>query len=162
MKELMGSLKVYCDGACHNKQKDTDTHNQMGIGVSVQYDGEEVATLSKYIGDGTNNIAEYNALIEGLKLSREIRFLLMEEQFEVDEVVIHSDSQIIVNQYNGDWECREEVLKKLLNIALLIKLDFPIKVIWIPRKENSRADELSKKRLIDLGYRDKNGKVVTK
>ena len=53
-------LIVYADGDCRGNP------GPMSIGASLQKDGQEIETVSEAIGDGTNNIAEYRAAIEGL------------------------------------------------------------------------------------------------
>ena len=49
---------IYADGSCLGNP------GPMAIGVSIQDNGEEIATISETIGDGTNNVAEYRAAIE--------------------------------------------------------------------------------------------------
>ena len=53
----------------------------------------------------TNNVAEYEALIAGMKLARKL---------EVTQLIAHSDSQLIVQQFHGQYETREQVMAKYL------------------------------------------------
>ena len=51
----------------------------------------------------TNNEAEYEALVAGLDLAKEVG---------AASVVIHCNSQVFTNQVNGDYECKGERMKK--------------------------------------------------
>lgn len=145
-----GVLYVYADGACDNKKG----RNQMGIGVSIVYENHELLDYSSYEGLGTNNEAEYLALRVALVESQAIAAILKNDKFEVKSIIIMSDSQLIVNQYNGDWSCNMQSLIPFLNRCRAIRPSFPTKVMWIPREQNKRADFLSKRDLIRLGYRE--------
>ena len=108
----------------------------MGAGVAVYKDGKLVKEISEYLGNGTNNIAEYTAVIHALETAHE-----MDEK----EVVIRSDSQLLVRQMNGEYKVRDPNLKKLRfriqGLCVGIKVTFE----HIPREENKIADKLSKK-----------------
>lgn len=143
-------IEIFCDGACYTPNKNELNHQ--GIGVVTYVNGMEVNAKSEYKGKGTNNTAEYLALICGLKNA--IKYI---RKYAGYKVKIHTDSKIIVEQFNNRWQCKQEELKPLLNYAqklgdkLQKKADY--KVVWIPREENSRADELSKKILIEMKLR---------
>ncbi len=96
--------------------------------------GEEFFKNSKYLGQGTNNFAEYTALIEGLKESSEKGVLDLE---------CISDSELMVKQLNGQYKVRD------INIAILYKQveDLrnkfnKIKFIHTRRDGNKEADKL--------------------
>ena len=77
----------------------------MGIGVSIQAkDGKEIDTVSEAIGDGTNNIAEYRAAIEGLKRASTLG---------ADEIELRMDSELVVKQLQGEYQVRNPKLKPL-------------------------------------------------
>lgn len=106
-----------------------------GIGVVLESAaGDIVETVANYIGEATNNVAEYQALIAGVEiaLDRDIRRL-----------AIFSDSELIVRQLEGQYKVKNEGLKPYHKRAksLLSQLDeFDIKSI--PRESNAHADEL--------------------
>jgi ribonuclease HI len=72
-------------------------------GLLVGPDGERVE-ISARVGHGTNNFAEYCALIAVLKTAVERR---------VTNIVVHGDSQLVVNQVNGEWGVNSAALRPL-------------------------------------------------
>lgn len=92
-------------------------------------------------GEGTtNNIGEYQAVLGALY------WLISLPDSERKPVVIHSDSQLIVNQCKGSWGCRDEKLVPLLDLVNKAKKKYrkTIWFRWIPREENTEADALSR------------------
>ena len=121
---------VYADGACRGNP------GPMAIGASIQDDhGTELGTVSALIGQGTNNIAEYRAAIEGLKAARSLGATVIE---------LRMDSQLVVEQLNGHYKVKNAVLKVLHTevLELLSALEWHA-VAHIPREKNHRADELA-------------------
>jgi len=90
---------------------------------------------------GTNNIAEYTALIKALEKA-------IKEK--VESVKIYGDSQLVVYQINGIYSVRSERIIPLYEKAIeLLKHFKRWKISWIPREENKEADELSRKAFLD-------------
>lgn len=89
---------------------------ESSIGVLVTDDkGQVLEQMSKLIGRGTNNVAEYKALLEGIRIAIEL---------SPDEAVFLTDNQVVANQVNGFYQVREPHLD-LLNrqvLDLLAKL----------------------------------------
>ena len=83
----------------------------------------------------TNNEAEYKALMARLDLARAAGAL---------SVVIYCDSQVVTNQVNGDYECKNERMKRYLDQIRKRVGDLKAKVIQIPRGENEQANRLAK------------------
>ena len=84
----------------------------------------------------TNNGAEYEALIAGLKIAKELG---------VDRLQLHSDSQLVVGQVNENYEAREDSMAKYLEkVKELVPAFSSFHIKQIPRMENTRADLLSK------------------
>ncbi len=119
-----------------------------------------VAQISKVIGPATHNVAEYKALIEGLKLARD---------HGIQRLRVYMDSEIVVDQVNGDCAVREKRLRELHEAATdlvdLFKSDARgIRISWVPRELNAGADQLVRDALsgIDSGDHDLpvNGAVV--
>jgi len=108
-----------------------------GIGA-VAYEGEnKIVEISECIGEATNNVAEYTALIR-----------LLEELLLYSNAVtiIKGDSQLVINQVNGLWECRNKNLIELLSHVNELKRAFRnLSFEWVDRKQNSEADALSGK-----------------
>ena len=129
---LSETYYLYTDGACKGNP------GRSG-GGAVIYDSSmnEIASVSKYFGIGTNNEAEYKALIEGLKLC--------EENFiPTDKVTIRMDSNLVVSQVLGKFKVKNE---RLLSLYNKVK-GYEIKTIeHVYREFNKRADELANKSL---------------
>jgi ribonuclease HI len=105
------------------------------IGVTLRSEsGEIVIKYKEKIGETTNNVAEYRALIKGLELA-------LENSITDIECVL--DSELVVKQVNGQYRVKEESLKILHGkvIALLSKFKTSV-VKHVKRKDNSDADKL--------------------
>ena len=77
-----------------------------GTGVVMQTpEGDKIECMIRLDFPTTNNEAEYEALMAGLDLARATG---------VGNMIIHCDSQVITSQINGDFECRNERMKKYL------------------------------------------------
>ena len=95
-----------------------------------------VAQISKAIGPATHNVAEYQALIEGLKLARD---------HGIQRLRVYMDSELVVDQINGDSAVRQAHLNDLRETASNLKAQFKnIRVSWVPREMNVEADRLVK------------------
>ena len=127
----MTSIDLYADGASRSNP------GPSGIGVSIYMDGNEIHTISEYIGEATNNEAEYLAVIKGLV------YLLNKKELSVS---CYLDSKLVVEQAKGNYRVSAKNLKPL-NKQLLSLVDKfnQIGFYHIPREKNSRADELANK-----------------
>lgn len=84
----------------------------------------------------TNNQAEYEALIAGIILAKDMA---------VQNLVIHSDSQLVVSLLNGDYQAKDEQMQKYLAKVQRLLLAIPkYELNYVPRDSNRRADELAK------------------
>lgn len=106
-----------------------------GIGF-VFKDGDKVIKEGSYfIGERTNNEAEYLALIKAL-----------EEASEYNDINIYSDSELIVNQVKGTYKIKKPHLQKLCHKVRELLSNFNHTFIRvIPREENKEADKLVNK-----------------
>src|SRR4051794_11165191 len=95
---------------------------------------ETVAQISKAIGPATHNVAEYQALIEGLKLAR---------GYGVRPIRVYMDSEIVVDQVNGVSAVRQAHLSELHKQARGLLAQFKsFRISWVPRELNAEADRL--------------------
>lgn len=121
--------EVYVDGASRGNP------GQSGIGVLVVRPGGARKEIRKYLGEGTNNEAEYRALIEALSY-------LSDEN--VHEIKIHTDSQLVANQMNARWKVKDPKLRilhgKAMKIASVLR---GLEIVYVPREDNSDADRLA-------------------
>jgi ribonuclease HI len=107
-----------------------------GIGVVIEI-GKEHYEFSSYIGNTTNNVAEYSALIRGLEEARELG---------ATEVDAFMDSELICKQLNGEYKVKHPGLLPLYQRATQLVASFNrVAFSHVPRNENKRADALSKK-----------------
>lgn len=125
-----GEAYVYCDGASKGNP------GPSGIGmVLTTPEGEEVLAWGASIGRATNNVAEYRAVIEGLKKALEL---------EVRSVRVLCDSELVVRQIQGGYKVKSPGLKPLHaeTAALLSRFDKG-EIQYIPRDQNLKADALA-------------------
>jgi ribonuclease HI len=115
----------------------------MGIGYVVELEetGRVLVRCGAQIGQGTNNEAEYHALIAGLRHC--LRLGLW-------DLTILSDSLLVVNQIGGKWRVKEPGLRKLHGEALvLLGLLGDYRVHHVRREENEEADFYSRRIFMD-------------
>ncbi|MBI9000942.1 bifunctional RNase H/acid phosphatase [Corynebacterium sp. CCM 9185] len=126
--------------------------------------GEKVLRrISEFVGKTTNNVAEYRGLINGLIAAHDLG---------ATHVEVRLDSKLVVEQMSGRWKVKHPDMKKLALEARGLASRFEgIHYTWIPRKKNSRADELANIAMdagadgaepgkIDLGERSGDTPVV--
>jgi ribonuclease HI len=95
-----------------------------------------VAQISKAIGPVTHNVAEYRALIEGLKLARD---------HGIQRIRVYMDSELVVDQVNGVSAVKQAHLRELHKVAsTLVAVFESIRISWVPREMNAEADRLAK------------------
>jgi ribonuclease HI len=107
-----------------------------GIGVVlVGEDGEVIADLARGIGNTTNNVAEYSALIAGLELALERG---------VTDVDVHIDSELVAAQVEGKWKIRNDRLRALaVRARSLLERFERASITHVPRARNASADRLA-------------------
>jgi ribonuclease HI len=115
-------LKVYSDGACRGNP------GPSAIAFMILTDsGEILKRGSAYVGFGTNNQAEYKALISALDAA---------SKMESQEVVCYLDSQLVVKQLNGEYQVKNPNLRKLWFQVHDLKRSFQkISFMHVPRTE---------------------------
>jgi ribonuclease HI len=111
--------------------------------VAAAPDGGELAERSAFIGEATNNVAEYRALLLGLELARDL---------EADEVEIVNDSELVSKQIRGEYKVKHAGLKPLYLEAMAALREFDRwEVRSVRRESNERADELVNEALDERG-----------
>ncbi|KAL0361979.1 UNVERIFIED_CONTAM: hypothetical protein Sradi_3882400 [Sesamum radiatum] len=115
----------------------SSTAQGSGAGIVITTpEGEDLEFAIKFSFKASNNEAEYEALVVGMRMAHETgaRHLLP-----------YSDSQIVVNQVEGTYEAKEESMVQYLQQIENLKTKFHhFQIIQIPREENAKADSLSK------------------
>ncbi|KAG7564126.1 Cytochrome P450 superfamily [Arabidopsis suecica] len=120
--------KLYVDGSSSKQGS--------GIGIKLESPTSEILEQSfRLLFNASNNEAEYEALIAGLRLAQGVG---------AEEVVAYCDSQLVVNQFNGDYEAKDLRMEAYLEVVKGLSKDFKkFELIRIPRGENTTADALA-------------------
>ena len=128
--------RLFTDGAARGNP------GPAGAGaVIISAEGHVVAKIGKYLGETTNNVAEYTGLILGLKRAKAMG---------LRELEVLADSELVVKQLTGEYQVKADHLRPLHDEAKALMKGFDvIDLRYIPREENEAADEMSN-RAIDL------------
>src|SRR5262245_19006410 len=118
-------LKAYIDGGSRG--------NPGEAGICVYFPG--MARIAEYIRTGTNNFAEYSALLAAL------RFAVFSH---CEEVQVLADSELVVKQIKGEYQVKNEGIRPLFDAALRwIKLIPSFSISHVRRENNTEADKLA-------------------
>jgi ribonuclease HI len=108
---------------------------------TIERPGQPIIEEKGYLGDTTNNIAEYTALVKALQHA---------EELGAASVVVNSDSELLVQQMNGKYKVKNPGILPLFQEARRLADGFDdIKIRHIYREHNSRADRLCNEALDD-------------
>ena len=138
-------MKINCffDGAC----SPVNPGGAMGMGAVIYY-GYEQFTISdfKHQANGnTNNVAEYLAF-------KWILETLIEEKLNDETIIVHGDSNLVIQQMNNEWRIKQGRYKSVALQCKGLLQRFPYLTIkWIPREQNDFADTLSTIKIKELG-----------
>ncbi|MFA6530198.1 MAG: ribonuclease HI family protein [Candidatus Micrarchaeia archaeon] len=121
---------INTDGACSGNP------GKMGIGAVITENGKTLIEISEAIGNGTNNIAEYTAVIRALEEAKKLG---------IKEITLRSDSLLVIKQLRNEFKVKEFHLRELKRKVVKVSEGMAIKYEHIPREENGIADELSKR-----------------
>lgn len=125
----MKDMNIFIDGACSGNP------GQAAIGVVFKQNGKIIEEIAKPIGEATNNIAEYSALIYALQeaLVRQVK-----------EVKVFTDSELVFHQMTGTYKVKDQRLKFFYDQVQQLKRGFRrVELRHIPREENKEADKLA-------------------
>lgn len=126
----MTRATLYTDGGARGNP------GPAGIGFVVVSDtGEERAAAGRYLGEATNNVAEYEALLAGLRAARALG---------VEELLVRADSELVVKQMRGEYRVKHPNLKPLFVAAQELVRGFSkVRFEHVRRADNARADCLA-------------------
>jgi ribonuclease HI len=135
-----GKVRVYSDGAARGNP------GPAGAGaVLLDDNGTVIAELGRFLGDQTNNFAEYQGLLLGLRRALDLG---------AHEVEVLADSQLVIMQLSGVYRVRNAGLRPLFEEAKRLLARFKrVELRHIPREMNGAADEMSN-RAIDENMAD--------
>jgi ribonuclease HI len=124
------ALIVSCDGAARGNPGPAGAGSQL-----TTPDGEVVAEIAEGLGETTNNVAEYIAVIMGLERAGELG---------ATDVLLRSDSQLLINQITGVYKVKSPHLQPLHRRVLQLAAGFErIRFEHVPRARNAEADRLA-------------------
>ena len=108
-----------------------------GVGVVITtYDGEILKYEVRLRFSTTNDEAEYEDILTGLRLGKALG---------VRNLLIQSDSKLVVEQIKGEYETKEERMQKYLRLIRHLTQKFDkVEFVQVPRNQNALADEISK------------------
>lgn len=130
-----GTLHLFTDGG----SRGNPGHAAIGCVLIDPTKGVTLKEHAERIGEETNNVAEYRALIEGLKIATHYR---------PNRLICHLDSELVVKQLNGEYRVKMPTLQPLVDEIHALTMDLPDVVFeHIPREDNWRADALVNKAL---------------
>ena len=102
---------------------------------AVIYENEKIVKeVGAAIGVASNNVAEYQGLIAGLKAANEID--------PAATILVKMDSKLVVEQMSGRWKVKHPNMKELAKQAFATHDPKLVSYQWIPREENSHADSI--------------------
>lgn len=122
-------IKVFCDGGARGNP------GPAAIGV-VGYDNDKkIFEISKAIGETTNNVAEYRAVIAALETLEGLNIR--------ENILFNLDSELVVKQVNGDYRVKDVKLKQLhASVSCLLSKFSDVKFEHTKRSNNFYADKL--------------------
>lgn len=136
---MSSKVIVYSDGASRGNPGPA----AIG-GIIMNGSGETLEKFSEFIGEATNNQAEYLAAVESLRRA---------SKFTDDEVELRTDSELVVKQLKGEYRVKNENLLKLLEEFNSIRKKFKkVEIIHVSREQNQVADALCN-RALDMALR---------
>ena len=117
-----------------------DFKSKQGSGVGIKLESPTLEILEqsfRLLFSASNNEAEYEALITGLRLAQGIG---------AEVVLAYCDSQLVVNKFNGDYEAKYSRMEVYLKVVKDLAKNFKkFELIRIPRRENTIGMHLLRK-----------------
>jgi ribonuclease HI len=143
-------IKAYFDGCC----EPVNPGGTASYGAVVFINDVRIWDCSKIFypvkgkeKETSNNVAEYSGFIAILEY-------LIENELEGSQITIYGDSKLVIEQMKGNWRMVKGFYLPFAKRAKELVRNFKkLKLVWIPREQNSIADELSKAELLKAGVK---------
>ena len=127
-------ITIYTDGGSRGNP------GPSAIGVVISQEGQTVKKYGEYIGEGTNNQAEYKAVVFALK---KVKQLFGKQKAKDAEIDVFSDSELLVKHINHQYKIKEGELQSLFLEVWNLMLDFKqVNFQHTLRGGNKEADEM--------------------
>lgn len=141
----MSELNIYIDGASKGNP------GPSGIGVVICRNGKTIKNVSSFVGNTTNNVAEYTALIYALEEALILK---------AESIKINTDSQLLYRQLKKLYKVKSPNILGLYNRALRLLSAFKDTTLKnIPREENKGADKLATKAVKEQIKKERSLKI---
>lgn len=125
-----------------------------GIGIVIKQDAKTIFEISESIGDATNNVAEYKAVIAALKEA--IRR-------KAEKVFLNTDSELVYYQLTGSYKVKNEILLLLVEeVRQLSRKIKSVEIKVIPREKNTQADRLAKQAIVKHKFQSTRNGILLK
>jgi ribonuclease HI len=145
IQNKQSEISIYIDGAARGNP------GPAGIGILLKDNEAPVKEIYKYIGEATNNIAEYSAAICGLQEAISLGFT---------KIALHLDSELVALQLKGEYRVKDASIKALFEKAIALINSFEsVRIVKIDRENNKEADKLANK-AINLSGLSSSGKII--
>lgn len=134
---MLETLKIFCDGGARGNPGPAAS-----AFVVFNSQGKKIAGGSKYLGESTNNVAEYTAVVMALE------WLSINAKSKTTTTFV-LDSDLVTKQINGIYKIKSERLKPLVVKVknLQRKINGQINFTWSPRSKNKLADKMVNEKL---------------
>jgi ribonuclease HI len=144
----MKYITAYFDGCC----EPINPGGTASFGAVIFVNDKRVKDISQIFypvrgreKETSNNVAEYSGFISLLEY-------FISEKLTGEKISVYGDSKLVILQMFGRWRIKKGFYVPLAKKAKILLKNFTkIKGFWIPREENSIADELSKAQLLKAG-----------
>ena len=125
----------------------TQGRGEVGVVITVPTREElKYGVQLKFLA--TNNEAEYEGILTGLRLGRVL---------EIKHLLVQNDSKLVIGQMKGDYEAKEERMQKYLRLTKHLTQEFEkVEFEQVPRSQNIVADEISKLASLEDGRMDED------
>ena len=136
MEKKIKTITIRSDGAARGNP------GPAALGVIIRDANERVlASYGRYIGEATNNVAEYEALISALKTAK---------RYQAEQLIVLLDSELLVKQLKGEYRVKNAGLKPLYASAINYLSHYSnLAINHVPRSENHEADNLANQAIDD-------------
>jgi len=128
----MSKISIFTDGGARGNP------GPAALGVFIEDENhKELARIGKTLGETTNNVAEYSAIVEGFHWA-----LANKEKFGLERINFYMDSQLACSQLTGLFKVKNPKIREFVFEIRKIEaeLKIPIYYTHIPREENTKAD----------------------
>ncbi len=129
---MSNKLVIYTDGGARGNP------GPAAIGVVIQdSQGKTIKEVGRYLGEATNNQAEYQAVIVALEEAKKL---------QADQIDFYLDSELVVKQLNRHYKIKDKILGSLFIKVWNLKSQFrQVNFFHIPREQNKKADAIVNK-----------------